>query len=358
MSKGVALVEQPSQPLLKGILKNSFAHTSPYGGSWLQNFYARHATDIYGKKVVKEEDFRRSLSSSSYLPEIMLMGNFIVERAAILSLCRELGINTVHGEDGFFPHYSTIHADPLGFCWESSLSRMVFRHCTSTQKGRADKVRSQWLQFAHREVPAEIKAPFVLWPLQLVGDKVNTAGLNIRDWTILLKHFRNCLPSEFQLVIKPHPRGKESDLLKVREWVKNTPNTILLPKSVDLKTLMAKCSAVAGANSTVLYEARLMFHKPVYVYGHSWFSNHTELFVPIRLQQDPRRLNRFDFVDDNRLLRSERLNDYMDWFLAQLLSRQVTHEFAAREPELFKQRVLRLSFDSFVKYGEEIFNEY
>lgn len=336
---------------------HSFAYTSPYGGFWVEKFYRGAGHDLFGEKVVRECDFRDKLHASGRSPEIMLMGNFIVERAGIISLCRELGINTVHGEDGFFPHYSTVHMDPLGFCWESSLARMVFRQSTDRRRRRAESIRAEFTSFAPQELHPFIKKPFVLWPLQLIGDKVNQFDLQVEKWTSVLNHFRRSLPPEYQLVVKVHPRSKDSDMKDVEKWARDAGNVVLVPRPAHLQSLLLECAAVAGANSTVLYEARLIFRKPVYAYARSWFTGHTELFTPVHLNHKPRMLNRFDLVEDNRKLRSERLDDYVDWFLTQLLDRQSTHTWALENPEEFAQRVQRLSYNSFLKYGEEIFDE-
>jgi hypothetical protein len=127
-----------------------------------------------------------------------------------------------------------------------------------------------------------------------------------------------------------------------------------VPRETDLKTLLHGCQAVAGANSSVIYEARLMFHKPVYTYARGWFTNHSELFLPVPMRET-RPLNRFDWVADNSRLRTERLDDYTDWFLAQMLARQIERERAESDPKWLKRALHRLSYGSFMKYGEEIF---
>lgn len=336
------------------IRPGSFAYTSPYGGVWMEHFYSKQAEDLFGGKVVKESDFRKKLAAG-VLPELMIMGNFVVERAGIVALCRELGINTVHSEDGFFPHYSTMHADPLGFCWESSLTTQVFRRSSPRQRAQAQQVRAAWLDFSPQELPASVRKPFVLWPLQLIGDRVNRWDLNVEEWVGLLQHFRQCLPKNIQFVVKEHPRAKALDEAGTKVLIEKLPNTVLLPKEVSLKTLLRECSAVAGANSTVLYEARLMFHKPVYAYARGWFTNHYELFTPVHRAFEPRPLNLFDSVVDNRLLHTERLDDYTDWFLAQLLARQITHVEAQDHPEQYRQKMLKLSYASYLAHGEDIF---
>lgn len=337
-------------------LAGSFAFTSPYTGSWAQHFYAKHHHDFFGGKVIREFDFREKLAACEHVPEIIFMGNFIMERAGILSVCREYGINTVHCEDGFFPHYSTLHLDPLGFCWESSLPTLTFRECSAKQRQRASVAREEWLNFRSQPLPDAIRPPFVFWPLQLIGDRVNAHDLNLKDWSGLLRHFRASLPAEFQLVVKEHPRSRAKDNEGIGELVRALPNTVQIPKDTHLKSLLRECSGVAGANSSVLYEARLMFHKPAYAYARGWFTNHPELFMPVAKHDfQPRPLNRLDWLEDNRRMRTERLDDYADWFLAQLLARQVSHEEAQHNPDAFRLMVFRLSYHSYLEHDEDIF---
>ena len=333
-------------------LKDTFAFTSPYEACWMVHYYGLHFRNLFAGKVIRESDFLLKLKAGS--PEIMIMGNFIVERAGIVSRCRELGINIVHTEDGFFPHYSTMHADPLGFCWESSLPRIPFRRCAGLQRVCAQNARKKWLAFETKPLPDSIRKPFVFWPLQLTGDQVNIWDLKVKEWTRLIQHFRGSLPKEYQLVIKEHPRSQPHDNAGVAELVPKLPNTILVPKDTDLKTLLSQCNGVAGANSSVLYEARLMFYKPAYVYARGWFTNHSELFMPVPLRE-PRPLNRFDWLEDNNRLRTQRLDDYTDWFLAQFLARQISRERANADAKWLKRALYRLSYASFMKYGEDIF---
>ena len=70
----------------------------------------------------------------------------------------------------------------------------------------------------------------------------------------------------------------------IEAYAKKTKNVVYLPKRADLNTVLEHSLAVAGVNSTVLTEARLMFNKPVYAYAESWFTNHTELICPLKLK--------------------------------------------------------------------------
>ncbi len=314
---------------------------------------SKGATNLYRKKIDTEAEFRRCLNALPWFPEIMLLANFPRGRLGIVSLCREFGINVVHGEDGFFPHYETMHADPLGFCWESSLPRMIFRCCSDAARKRAGLARQHALAIPAVALPPEVHKPFVLWPLQLIEDQVNVWDLSVDSWVELISNFRMRLPKNYQLVIKEHPRGAARDVKGLAELVIELPNTMLSYQGAPLGSLLRECNAVAGANSTVLYEARLIHNKPVYAYARSWFTNHEELFAPLKLgRTDP--LPRFDRVEDPESMRDEVLQDYVDWFLGQLLARQISRETAAN-PAAFQKRIDHLSYRSYVEHGEAIF---
>jgi hypothetical protein len=336
------------------IESNSYAWTCPYRSSWVADCFNKCFQDFYEKKIITELDLRQKFAAVSKRPEIMLMYNFVMDRSAIAGLCREEGINVAWCEDGFFPHYGTMHLDPLGFCWESSLSRMSFSSCTDGQRQKAHKIRKYWLERPLMTLPASIKPRFVLWPLQLIGDKVNEFDLAVQDWRDLLTHFRTCLPPEIQLVVKEHPRGEETELSGMDQFVASLPNSFLTPRDTDLHTLLHACNAVAGANSSVLYEARLMHRKPVYAYARSWFTHHDELFMPLQRKMI-RSLPRLDWLESPEKMHTAWLNDYTDWFLAQLMTRQISREEATTDPQLLKQHVLKFSRKSFMEHGPSIF---
>lgn len=336
----------------KTIQPKSFAFTSPYGGCWLEHFYRKGAIDLFSGKTKTEAHFRRVLDSAEEYPELMIMGNFVAERISIQSLCRELGIDRICSEDGFFPHYETLHADPLGFAWESSLARMVFRTITDSQRTYAQARRREWLSFNRKDLPRQIQEPFILWPLQLIGDNVNRWDLNVTDWTELVTHFRRSLPLEYQLVLKPHPRAAPSD--RLAQAILDMPNSCILPPECDLKTLIERSSGVAGANSTVLLEARLMFHKPTFAYARGWHTNHPDLITPVSASHGPREPGRFDCVVDNHRLRLEWLDDYTDWFLYQLLARQISHDLAS-DWQRMRKWIFERTYRAFVLHGEDIF---
>ncbi|MEP6668619.1 MAG: hypothetical protein ABJF10_05670 [Chthoniobacter sp.] len=332
----------------------SYVWSNPYYNSAAEK-YRMHLQDLRGSCIFSEVDMRKYLSRMKERPDIMLLWGFCTERTGMVGLCREYGIDVATWEDGFFPHYDTIHFDPLGFCWESSLPRMMFRGCSGLQRERARQSREAWLAKPVKALPAAVRPPYVLWPLQLVGDKVNEWDLGLTDWTGLIRHFRSCLPARFQLVLKDHPLFSARDVAGLDELLRELPNTVRVPRESHLPTLLRECQAVAGANSSVLYEARLMHHKPTYAYARSWFTNHDDLFVPVN-PDFCRSLPRQDWIENPAAMRTERLNDYTDWFLAQLLARQLDGKIAAQDSLRFRTHLGRLSYHSYLEQGDAAFD--
>ena len=72
-------------------------------------------------------------------------------------------------------------------------------------------------------------------------------------------------------MVKNHPFEK-------KKYISNDP-TIEVVES-GLGWCVENCEFVVGVNSGVLYEASLIFEKPVYYYGRSWYDNHPMVCKP------------------------------------------------------------------------------
>lgn len=339
------------------IARHTYAWASPYCNADPEKLCGPHLHNQFGRQIGRAADLAKHLAEGAEPPEILFLHNFSPDRKAFIALCRERGINFAHWEDGFFPHYETQHLDPVGFCWESSLPGMAFRGCSDRQRIRARAAREAWLARPAKELPPEVRKPFVLWPLQLIGDQVNRFDLDVPDWTELLRHFRALLPPEFQLVLKSHPRARPKDTAGLDALLPELPHTIMLPRA-DLPALLRECHTAVGANSSVLYEARLMHRKPVYAYSRGWFTNHSDLVVPIaRLNGTvpSNTLPHLDWLEHPSLLRTGHLDDYADWFLAQLLARQIDRR-QYTDPGQHRAAIWRLSDQSYQEHGESIFD--
>ena len=305
--------------------------TSPYRSSWPEMYLTQAGSKRFiESKITIEADIDKLIAESDdTLPDLLIMGNFVVDRHVFKHKALRAGIDVIHGEDGFIPHYNTLHVDPVGFCWESSLPQMKFRGQVS------DEARDLSLLRRNETNDLVKKNPFpedgkkrVLFPLQLLADKVNQYSLNVQDdWLKILKHVRKTLPDDIELWIKPHPRARNKQINETA-WASTQKNVHVFIG--DLYSALHYCDGVVGVNSTVLVEARLLFNKPVWAYGDSWYTNH------IGIKKD------------------DYLESYRDWFLGQLLARQYaqgTHQY----PEKYRQWLLRRTYNSYLKHGEDIF---
>jgi len=123
------------------------------------------------------------------------------------------GVRIVYGELGWFPHYSSFHLDPEGFCWQSQLAKTPYFDQALPPHVQQLQTFAQ-VREKHGKVdggislPDGIKHPYAFWPCQLVSDRVNMYGLKCEDWASQIKHFRNLLDDDVQLVIKLHPKSR------------------------------------------------------------------------------------------------------------------------------------------------------
>jgi hypothetical protein len=322
-----------------------FAYTHP---RHLQEHYEKAGgSNVYQRAVRSAHDFAKLFQRDSTV-DLLLVGNLLDGTQELAEFCEKRQIDRVYGEYGWFPHYSTEHADPLGYAWESSLCSTKFSRVTFTQRARASKFLKRFLSRPCQSLPEGVRIPFVLWPLQLIADRVNTYDLNVSDWYELLLWTRQILPARFQLVIKHHPVPADQPRL---ELVRYFPNTIILDKSVPLRPLLEKSAGVIGCNSTVLLESRLLFEKPTWAYGRSWYTGHPELVFPIRVSE---RLPNSELL--GKPLDDPWLRDYSHWFLCQLLGRQYSTEEARKDPQAFVRWIHRRTARAYASLGEDAFN--
>lgn len=323
-----------------------FAYTHP---RHLQELYElAGGRNLYGRAVRNAQDLME-LARKNGPPELLIIGNLLESSTQLADFCSENDVDRVYGEFGWFPHYTTIHADPLGYAWNSSLCRARFPGLTANQRARVTAFRSDYLSTSNGPLPEGVHKPFVFWPLQLIIDRVNTQDLNLCDWFEVLLWTRQIIPAAYQLVIKHHPI---QNALPRTNLYTCLPNTLLLDRSAPLRPLIESCSGVIGSNSTVLLESRLLFRKPTWAYGRSWYTGHPDLIFPLRLSELPFKLEllRQGITDQWSL-------DYGDWFLSQLLARQYSAEQARNNPAAFLRWIHRRFYNFYARAGEDAFED-
>ena len=99
--------------------KPDYLLTSPYNISWLDKTLSKSLRR--GKKANYLKDM------GDCKEELLIMTNVVRQQHTMRAHAIRKGMDIIHTEDGFVPHYQTMHVDPLGFCWDSSLTKMTFR---------------------------------------------------------------------------------------------------------------------------------------------------------------------------------------------------------------------------------------
>jgi Capsule polysaccharide biosynthesis protein len=323
-----------------------FAYTHP---RHLQELYElAGGCNLYGRAVRNARDLKE-LARKNGPPELLIVGNLLESSPQLADFCSENGVDRVYGEFGWFPHYTTVHADPLGYAWESSLCRTKFRGLTANQRATVTAFREDYLSTSNSALPQGVHKPFVFWPLQLIIDRVNKHDLNLPDWFEVLLWTRQIIPAAYQLVIKHHPI---QNALSRRYLYTCLPNTLLLDPSAPLRPLIEDSSGVIGCNSTVLLESRLLFRKPTWAYGRSWYTGHPDLIFPLRLSERPSKLELL-----GQGITEEWSLDYGDWFLWELLARQYPAERARNNPAAFLSWIHRRFYKFYLRVGEDAFED-
>lgn len=346
---------QPSKVSAFGIGKNSsrstgnssakrFAYTHP---RHLQEHYERAGgRNVYGRAIRNTNDFAELFKRKGPV-ELLIVGNLLDNTDELNEFCEKNNVDRVFGEFGWFPHYATEHADPEGYAWNSSLRRLTFSRLTQTQRIQVSRMKQEICSRSAGALPENVRKPFVLWPLQLLSDRVNRYDLNVRDWFELLLWTRQILPSTYQLVVKNHPVPSSQPRL---EYVRSLPNTTVVDRSAPLHALIEQSSGVIGCNSTVLLESRLVFGKPTWAYGRSWYTGHPEIVFPVRPSEH---LPNSELL--GRSFDDPWLQDYADWIFWQLLARQYSIEEARKKPKSFLHWLHRRTARSFETLGEDVF---
>ena len=96
-------------------------------------------------------------------------------------------------------------------------------------------------------------------------------------------------------------------------------------------------------------EARLLYNKPTYAFGDSWFTGHSALVVPVTHAMAVYDINMEADIKEGM----EHLQEYRLWFLGQLLARQ--HKRSPASSKDFEKWVRRRSYKSYLEHGEDVF---
>lgn len=240
----------------------------------------------------------------------VLMNNCADWDPQLRTSCNKENVPIITYEDGFIPHYSGLHFDKKGFCWESSFP---YENVSKYPNIRDNFDNIKYDNNRPSTLPKDL-GEFVFVPLQMIKDSVVLHGSNVTDWDSFVKKIREDVPSRYKLVVKGHPREKEP-------YKSNTPDILVINNG--LGWAIENCEFVVGLNSSVLFESAIIFNKPVYYYGRSWYDRHDKV-----CKTATGTLVKYDITDD--------ITEYRNRFWQYMKSKQLDYSKGFDDKKLIK----------------------
>lgn len=219
------------------------------------------------------------LIESSCTPRHILFHNVIPITPKIRKICQKIGSTVCSYELGWFPHRKTWHFDPLGFSNHSLLSQsrlddidIDLDRCMID----IEEYKKKWM--IQRRMTNHKK--FILVVLQKTSDSTIQYGYpDFNGWESIVELAKRWRKKNEHIVVKTHPMGSKLD-------IKDSKNIHIVSHMKCNIDLLKRASLVIGVNSTMLYEASLLYNKPVFALGDSWFDSHPEVVTKIDIYDD------------------------------------------------------------------------
>ncbi len=114
---------------------------------------------------------------------------------------------------------------------------------------------------------------FIFFPLHYIDDaQVRLKAPMFYNQYALINNIALCLPSDYSLVVKPHPHFDGGYDERELNGLSKNPKVCLIHPSVSSRAIIEKSKAIITINSTVGYES-LLLRKPVYCLGTPFYAN-------------------------------------------------------------------------------------
>lgn len=183
-------------------------------------------------------------------------------------------INVSSYELGWFPHRQTWHFDPWGFSDKSMLAQSRLDNVEIDHDAVSADIESHKSQYMIDNKDMKLRFPYILLVFQHTKDTTVTYGYpEFTKWQDIIEFADKMREhSKMKLVIKMHPQNKGK-----AESIIPPPNCLIVQSKEWNPYILENAVAVVGINSTMLYEASLLYDKPVVALGSSWFDVHHEV---------------------------------------------------------------------------------
>ncbi len=185
-------------------------------------------------------------------------------------------------EQGWFPHYQTLHCDPLGFSSKSLLAKTRLGDIEIDLEKISNEITNYKKNYAKPEGIFKIDKPYVLLIFQHTGDAtIKHDYKDFKSWQKIIDFADKVRGKGKTLVVKVNPQNVNS-----KEKIQLPHNSIAIQNKFFNNDLLMNAKVVIGVNSTMLYEASIIYNKPVLALGSSWFDCHPEVVQKVKITDD------------------------------------------------------------------------
>ncbi len=213
----------------------------------------------------------------------ILFNNAIIYSKNFINYCFSMNIKISSFELGWFPHYRVWHCDPCGFSSNSMLSKSrlddieidieYINHLLQIYKNKWAKIENTF----------DIKNNYILLIMQHDKDATILHDAPFfTNWQDIINFSERVKQNKNQIiVIKVNPQNVAS-----QTKILLPHNSIAIQSKKFNNYLLAHADMVIGINSTMLYEASLLYDKPVLALGNSWFDSHPEIVKKVNINDE------------------------------------------------------------------------
>jgi len=276
--------KKPSFKIASTDKKVEFLLVTPFsnGSSDMVKFFPLRGRVLVANNNSAEKRINSLLTQGVEIKNIIFT-HLKVRREYVKNL-REKGMRVSFYGHGWFPYF-TKHFDPAGFAQDSLLANSNLDSLdVDTQKIKLDIDAYKNKYMINKKTKAlEIGVPYIVVVLQMTKDVTIKDGYHgFESWQKIVDFAYGLLNKGEILVIKAHV----SQYGKMEKIVAPL-NSILVQSKLFNHSILTNAELVVGVNSTMLYEASVLYHKPVLALGDSWFNAH------------PKAIKRCDINDPN-----------------------------------------------------------
>ena len=209
----------------------------------------------------------------------LIFNNATIYTKDLIDYCKEHDIRISSHEQGWFPHYSTLHFDPLGFSSRSLLAQSRLDNLDIDIEKVQQQIEKYKNKFCQEKNIFDFKKKYILLIFQYTYDATVVNGYeDFISWQKIVDFAYGLKEREEFLIIKVNPQN-----VKTIDGIVLPPDSIAIQTKIFNNYLLKNAKAVVGINSTMLYEASLLYDKPVIALGNSWFDCHPEVVQKVNI---------------------------------------------------------------------------